>query len=178
MMWLWWAIPSAYLAVAALTQPRIALDRFGTRDTEFQNERAKRDATREAFGLSLMWPAVLLMMRSSRTIQATIDDQRMREEARQEIEQHNREAAQREADEFDRALNGTDGLPKHAKARNINLDFIGAHIAGTGSYGRNFSGKLESISFGSSRDPLHLRVDGEYKYPDPDTILTINGGTA
>lgn len=178
MMWLWWAIPAAYLVVAALAQPRIAMDRYATIRAQSSSspQRAKQAATREAVWCSLIWPATLLMMRSSRTIQATIDDQRMREEARKEIELHTREEAQREADEFERALNGTDGLPKHVKVRNLNLDFIGAYIAGTGNYGREFSGELESIQFGSSHSPLNICVDGKYKYPEPDTILTINRG--
>lgn len=178
MMWLWWAIPAAYLAVAAMTQPSMAMDRFRTRDIEYRNQKAKQESAREAFWLSLIWPVALLMMRNNRTIQTAIDDAQQRIEASKQIAQHNRDQAQREADEFERQLNGTDGLPKHVKAGSLNLAFIGAHVAGTGSYGGKFKGKLEGISFGSSRDPLHIRVSGEYKYPNADTILTINGGTA
>ena len=177
-MWLWWAIPAAYLAVAAIAQPSMAMDRYADLDDRHKNAEGKRVASFDAFWCALFWPVTLTMMRSRRTIQAAIDAEQQRIEARKQIAQHNREVAQREADEFERALNGGDGLPKHVKARNLNLDFIGAHVAGTGSYGGEFTGNLEGISFGSSRDPLHIRVGGEYKYPNADTILTINGGTA
>lgn len=177
-MWLWWAMPAAYLAVAATVQPSMAMYRFATRGSEYRNEKAKQESTREAFWLSLMWPVALLMMRSSRAIQAALDDEKMRADAREQIAQHNREIAQREADEFERQLNGTDGLPKHVKVRNLNLDFIGAHIAGESRFGTAFSGKLERIGYGSASDSQHtvIMVAGEYKYPDIDTILAVNGG--
>lgn len=175
-MWLWWAIPAAYLAVAALAQPSMAMDRYADLADRHKNPAGKREASADAFWLALVWPITLTMQRGNRAIQAALDAEQQRVEARKQIAQHNREVAQREADEFERALNGGDGLPKHVKARNLNLDFIGAHVAGTGSYGGEFTGNLEGISFGSSRDPLHIRVSGEYKYPNADTILTINGG--
>lgn len=180
MMWLWWALPAAYLTVAAIVQPSMAMDRFRSRDIDYRNQKAKQESAREAFWLSLLWPVALLVMRNNRTIQTAIDDAQQRIEARKQIAQHNREIAQREADEFERALNGTDGLPKHVKVRNLNLDFIGAHIAGESRYGTAFSGKLERIGYGSASDSQHtvIMVAGEYKYPDPDTILTINGGRA
>lgn len=179
-MWLWWAIPAAYLAVAALTQPRIAMDRYKSirAQSSASPQKAKQMATEGAFGRSLVWPVTMLMMRSSRTIQAALDDEQQRADARKQIADHNREQAQREADDFERQLNGVDGLPKHVKARSLNLDFIGAHVAGTGSYGHAFSGKLDYITLGRKNDPLTLRVGGEYKYPEPDSILTINGGRA
>lgn len=180
MMWLWWALPAAYLAVAALAQPSIAMSRYADLDARHKTPAGKRTVSADAFWLALVWPVTLTMMRGNRAIQAALDAEQIRADARKEIEQHTREEAQREADEFDRAFNGTDGLPRHVKARNLNLDFIGAQISGEGYRGAKFSGKLERIGYGSASDAQHtiVVVGGEYKYPKPDDILTINGGTA
>lgn len=151
MMWLWWAIPAAYLTIAVMVQPRIASVRYKARkgsSSYYAGERTPSQASADAFGLCLIWPAMLIIMRGQQSIQSALDAEQVRIGARKQIADHSKQQAKREAEEFERALNGADGLPKHVKARNLNLDFIGAHVA------------------------------GEYKWPDPETVLTINGGTA
>ena len=176
MIWLWLIIPAAYLCVAAMTQPRIALTRYIDLDDRFKNPAGKREASAEAFWLSLCWPVTLVMMRGNQTIQNAIDAEQERINARATIERHNREQARREANEFEIALNGGEKLPKHVKAKNLTLDFIGAHIKGETRYGHEFSGQLQAVSCSDTLDKLSLRVSGEYKHPEPDAIITINGG--
>lgn len=178
MMWLWWAIPAAYLAVAALAQPSIALSRYADLDARHKTPAGKRTVSADAFWLALVWPVTLTMMRGNNAIQTALDAEQQRADARKQIADHNREQAQREADEFERALNGTDGLPKHAKARNLNLNFIGAHITGKPKYGMEFSGKLNRITLTNRDVSVSIYVDDHHHVIDPDSVLAINGGTA
>lgn len=166
-------IIAVYLIPAFLVQPKLALANYG----KAVRESEKRKANSVAFWQSLLWPAMLVMLRGHNAIEDKKSTDEALVEARKEIKasQYKDNPAMMEWDRAAGVLT-TNVNPPHSKARFDELKFgdIGRRVRVKGKYEhREYkTGELKEISFYKGLHCVTLDGTGNI-WMDADTNVTF-----
>lgn len=102
-----WASIIIYLSIGWLiVTPKLAVTRLRAM-TEYEADKERSRVLATSVVLGLIWPVGVAYVRASNSYDKSVDEEKMLEQVRREIEEQKREAKQRavlELAEFDRAM--------------------------------------------------------------------------